>query len=478
MKKVLFTLAMSLGMGVTAQTYCTPQTTIGSSGGQFIKKFQTFGAISKIINNQNAQTRNPWVLSGNTDPHYSDFTTMSVEALPGSTITFKVKSHNVAQRIGVWIDWNQDGDFNDANEYIAYFGLSTQLQDGTINVPQNAVIGSTRIRIRSNGTQSGNTCIISNLAPTAPNSCADLYSGETEDYTFIVADPTPPCPTNFIVANGKSQVVCDGGYVDFGATGASNIAWSNGVPNNTLAIAHNTDDNPKSVSYVVTGVDANGCVDKDTINVVISPRPEANITSNGHTTTICEGSSVALEANSGYSYLWSNGDTTQTIDASLDGQYTVTTTNSYGCSFTSLPTTVWVSPGPNMSEIGGVSDIIVGETIYLTNSVTGGYWYSSDESIMTVSGVGETTGFQVGTATITYLVYGTGGCQDSRSVELNVVPFQSPLAPTTNVKEIVDYSTMSFKYYNLMGQPIPLDSKGLVLKVYENGHSEKLYIVK
>jgi hypothetical protein len=52
----------------------------------------------------------------------------------------------------------------------------------------------------------------------------------------------------------------------------------------------------------------------------------------GNDTTICNGNNLMLNAgNPGASYLWSNGDTTQIITASLQGAYAVFVTDSVGC---------------------------------------------------------------------------------------------------------------------------------------------------
>lgn len=54
-------------------------------------------------------------------------------------------------------------------------------------------------------------------------------------------------------------------------------------------------------------------------------------------TTFCQGDSVVLTSSTADAYLWNNGETTQSITTSTAGNYLVTTTNSIGCSATSLP---------------------------------------------------------------------------------------------------------------------------------------------
>jgi uncharacterized repeat protein (TIGR01451 family) len=82
-------------------------------------------------------------------------------------------------RINAWIDFNRDGDFNDAGEQIATNVASTGgVQSFVVNVPLGATAGSTYARFRYSS-QSG-------LTPT--NAAPD---GEVEDYniTLVAANP-------------------------------------------------------------------------------------------------------------------------------------------------------------------------------------------------------------------------------------------------------------------------------------------------
>jgi len=82
-------------------------------------------------------------------------------------------------RCGVWVDWNQDGDFGDSGEAVT---LSTSnapfFWTGSLSVPNNAVLGDTRMRVR----------IVYN---ETPSSCGLSAFGETEDYTLTVTSPLP-----------------------------------------------------------------------------------------------------------------------------------------------------------------------------------------------------------------------------------------------------------------------------------------------
>ncbi len=66
----------------------------------------------------------------------------------------------------------------------------------------------------------------------------------------------------------------------------------------------------------------------DSLTVVTGIPPEVNL---GNDTVINQGESIVLDAgNEGSTYLWSTGDTTQTISVSETGYYSVLVTNSCG----------------------------------------------------------------------------------------------------------------------------------------------------
>ncbi|WMX15319.1 MULTISPECIES: GEVED domain-containing protein [unclassified Aureispira] len=78
----------------------------------------------------------------------------------------------------VWIDWNQDFDFEDVGEEY-YMGVAVDTFNGPtdvsplpITVPANAAIGKTRMRV---------ACLDFN-----PTACMSEEGGEVEDYTIIV----------------------------------------------------------------------------------------------------------------------------------------------------------------------------------------------------------------------------------------------------------------------------------------------------
>src|ERR1019366_9087979 len=101
-----------------------------------------------------------------------------------------------------------------------------------------------------------------------------------------------------------------------------------------------------SGSYSVTIVDGNGCMGSSAPTVVtVNQYPTPTITPSGPT-TFCQGGSVTLTCTAGSSYLWSDGETTQSIVVTTSGTYTITMTDANGCVGISASITVTVNPLP------------------------------------------------------------------------------------------------------------------------------------
>lgn len=72
-----------------------------------------------------------------------------------------------------------------------------------------------------------------------------------------------------------------------------------------------------------------GCVNTDTGKYIINPSPEVDL---GPDVTVCEGSSVTLDAaNPDCSFYWNTGALTQTLTVDDGGEYHVIATNEFGC---------------------------------------------------------------------------------------------------------------------------------------------------
>ena len=161
---------------MVANTLCYCASTSTSSTAYF-SSFSTTGGSTNISN-----TSSNYSASG-----YGDFTASQlVTQVQNGSVSFTTSIAGISGGVGVaiFVDWNQDGDFLDAGENVyntngiyAYTSPS-----GSFTVPASALSGSTRMRI------------VCNYNSSTPVSCNSGITGETEDYTFVVA--TLPCSGN------------------------------------------------------------------------------------------------------------------------------------------------------------------------------------------------------------------------------------------------------------------------------------------
>jgi len=109
------------------------------------------------------------------------------------------------------------------------------------------------------------------------------------------------------VALMEDSVMCAGTTFELEAQGEYNsYSWNTGADTKSIMI-------PAEVAtYSVFAVDSMLCASVDTFNLTkVNELPKINL---GDDQTPCDGTTVTLNAGEGYTYLWSNGATTQTID--------------------------------------------------------------------------------------------------------------------------------------------------------------------
>jgi hypothetical protein len=150
--------------------------------------------------------------------------------------------------------------------------------------------------------------------------------------------------------------ICPGGSttLDAGA-GFNAYAWSNGASTRTISVY-------TAGVYKVTVKNASGCAASSSVTTFATTNPAPAITG---TLQFCSGSSTTLDAGGGYSqYSWSTGATTQTLNVTTPGTYSVTVKNGYGCSGTaSVQATNFTPPAP---AVTGTRTICAGGSTTLT----------------------------------------------------------------------------------------------------------------
>ncbi|HEY0091640.1 MAG TPA: GEVED domain-containing protein, partial [Flavobacterium sp.] len=110
---------------------------------------------------------------------YEDFTNIVGNAAPGAIYQFtaNISQGYYTDQLLVWIDYNQNGSFNDPGEDVYTSAQSAGPFSTYIQIPTNSPTGLVRMRVR----------LTSNLNSTVnTTSCGTSFFGQVEDYTLNV----------------------------------------------------------------------------------------------------------------------------------------------------------------------------------------------------------------------------------------------------------------------------------------------------
>ncbi len=141
--------------------YCAP---VSSNTGDYISNFTTTDAIENINHSLTS------IPGGN---GYANYTSMVIEQEAGETVSFTTTYVGGANRILIWVDWNNDGSFSaDEQEFNQTFSSATN--QGSFVIPDGTPEGNYTLRLRSRF----NTSDI--------NACEDITFGDARDYTLSV----------------------------------------------------------------------------------------------------------------------------------------------------------------------------------------------------------------------------------------------------------------------------------------------------
>ncbi|MEH0153092.1 family 10 glycosylhydrolase [Limibacter armeniacum] len=154
----------------------------------------------------------------------------SISLLPGFSST------SYQEHWKIWIDFNADGDFEDAGEEVFdAYGTGTAAKTGTITIPYGIASGTKWMRIGMNGTSADYTL----------NPCSQFAYGEVEDYQVNLTNNgcVPPSVTSLTIDNG------DTGYSTVGT-------WTSST---------------SSPDFIGTGYYHDGNSDKGNKSVIYSP---------------------------------------------------------------------------------------------------------------------------------------------------------------------------------------------------------------
>lgn len=190
-------------------------------------------------------------------------------------------------------------------------------------------------------------------------------------YTVTVTDAnTCTATTSVTVTEATSLGVtisgnlsyCAGGNTTLTVNGGINFLWSNNSPNQSITVS-------APGPYSVTADDGAGCTGSASVTVTQTSNPVPNITGS---LSYCVGSSTTLTASGGISYVWNDPSNSTTASITVtQGNYTVTATNTNGCTGTANAV-VSENPAPIVTISGS---LIYCENFNTTITASGGINY-------------------------------------------------------------------------------------------------------
>ncbi len=197
------------------------------------------------------------VLANKTYSNFTSLTPINIEigqAYPISISQIENGVNFYGSAIKVYIDYNQDGLFNDVTEML-FSGNSTSASNnmisGTLTIPQNALVGNTRMRVVLDESD-------------VANPCGTYTWGETEDYTINIVDQVfANAGVNDTVCNTHSTTLAGSGLGD-GLT----YAWSTGDNTMSTTITPST-----TTMYYITVNDTYGFTSIDSTEVFVRELP-------------------------------------------------------------------------------------------------------------------------------------------------------------------------------------------------------------
>jgi gliding motility-associated-like protein len=208
---------------------------------------------------------------------------------------------------------------------------------------------------------------------TIANTCGSVQSSTA--VVNILTVPNAP----IITASGPTTI-CSTDSVTLTSDNQQNYLWSNNATTQSITVN-------QSGNYSVTSTAANGCsATSNVIPVNVQLPPIA--TDLGGPFTQC-GGTITLDAgnaNIGASYLWSNGETTQTIAVSISGNYSVQISNACGnVTSTTANVTLFSAPNAPVISANGTTTFCQGGSVVLTSSVTSGILWSNNENTASIT---------------------------------------------------------------------------------------------
>ena len=217
-------------------------------------------------------------------------------------------------------------------------------------------------------------------------SYTDICSNISTATITVIVNPLP-------VVTASSTSICTGSFCTLNANGAASYNWLPSTGLNSASGASVIANPATTTVYTITGISPVGCVNTATTSVTVNPVPAAFTVNNA--TITCSVSAVTLKVQinnngnianrnavsensvdaSSITYTWlpttglniSTG-TVVTANPTATTIYTITATNSFGCSYTTTATVYYLASLPSSNALFNIQYIPVSGANYWTLS--------------------------------------------------------------------------------------------------------------
>jgi len=267
---------------ISGSTYCTSNYT--SAAGEFINNV-TFNTIANT--------------SGQDPNGYGDYTSQVTNLNLSTTHLINISINTAGSftdHCWVYIDWNQNYDFNDAGEAYDLGDLTNSTTSSLatgITVPAGALLGNTRMRVNTEWNQNPGPCDADHTSEW----------GETEDYTLNILPLLPSItwtsqPVNTTISCDASNLPANTGNATATTTCSTGVLSVTSSDANATGICANT----SAVTRTWTATDSCGNIEtfdqiitiQDIINPTITcPANQAQTAANGVNTSLSSYTTIA-----------------------------------------------------------------------------------------------------------------------------------------------------------------------------------------
>ncbi len=392
---------------------------------------------------------------------YSDYTATSARLKAGQSYPIQVFNGNAydGDQCAVWADWNANGEF-DEKPIILSPDETHEIFSGNIVVPNGAAQGTVLMRIRLSGTgalspigetpygevedyslyiaswislepDEGTVAVGDSMFIDLKFNATDLETGTyTDQIKFVTNDLDTPVYIIPITLNVTDLTVdvtidpeglCIGSSAQLsaipqGGTGNYTYTWTS-VPEGFTSDEQNPVVTPLENTRYIVAVNDGVLTMSDSAEVAVYEFPVADL---GDDQVLCGETEYLLDAgNPGASYLWSTGETTQTILANGQGenQFWVVVTNENNCSDSD---TVNITFAENPQVDLGRDTVVCQDVTYILDAGNPGasYLWSTGETTQSI--VVDSAGYGIGLHDFSVTVTNEYACEgsDEASVEI------------------------------------------------------------